>query len=101
MEATFFTGDTVKLEVEFRDYPNGAEDGVLINPSDVLMNIYNEDRIKITEAVPVHDSLGKYSKEYTLPTTEGTIFVEWVGTVNSKPEVKRDKIKLKFYNKNL
>lgn len=95
---TYFSGDTVRFSSEFRDYPEDPElEGDLIDPSTVTVIVYDSDSNSIATGSGSNVSLGVFSFEYTVPTDSGTYYIEWKGMVNSKPEIKRMKFKVKFW----
>lgn len=95
---TYFSGDTVRFDAEFRDYPEDEElEGDLIDPDPIDVTVYDAEETVIATGEPEHDSLGMFSFEYTVPLTPGTYFIEFKGIVNSKPEIKRHKFKVKFW----
>lgn len=94
----YFSGDTVRFSAEFRDYPDvPEEEGDLINPSTVTVTVYDADMSSIATGTGDSVSTGIFSFDYTVPSEPGTYFIEWKGMVNSKPEVKREKFKVKFW----
>ena len=97
----YTAGDTVRFSVEFRDYPNDPEGdpttGPLLDPDEVSVLFYNSDLVAITElAAGINETSGIYHYDYTMPDEPGTYYVEWTGLVNSYPEIKREKFKVKF-----
>lgn len=98
---TYFSGDTVRFFVVFRDYPDDPQadpsTGALIDPAEVTVKVFDAEETPVFTGTGVVDSVGTYTIDYTMPNEPGTYFIEWKGLINSKPEVKRDKFKVKFY----
>jgi uncharacterized protein YfaS (alpha-2-macroglobulin family) len=96
----YFSGDTVRFTAEFRDYPEPETPGDLIDPDPVTVRVLDAEGTSIHTGTPSNDSLGIFSYEYTVPNDPGTYYIEFKGIVNSKPEVKRYKFKVKFWVSN-
>jgi len=98
---TYFTGDTATFEATFRDLPEDPEadpeTGALIDPSAVTITIYDADLVPIETGSGDNQSTGVYAYDYTMSDEPGIYYIEWKGIVNGKPEIKRDKFKVKFY----
>lgn len=99
--SSYFTGDTARFSATFRDYPEeeGADPstGALLDPASVTVTIFDAESTPIHTGSGVNDSPGVYTFDYTMPNEAGTYYIEWKGMVNSKPEIKRDKFKVKFW----
>jgi hypothetical protein len=97
----YFSGDTVRFSATFRDYPDDPEDppetGTLLDPATVEVTIFDGDYLPIHEGPGVNDSQGVYQFDYTMPSEPGLYYIEWKGTVNSKPEIKRDRFYVGFW----
>jgi uncharacterized protein YfaS (alpha-2-macroglobulin family) len=97
---TYYTGDTVRFSATFRDYPDDPEaepeTGDLLDPSAVTVSIYDADFVVIQTGTGNNESTGVYTYDFTMPDTPGPYYIEWKGIVNTKPEIKRDKFKVKF-----
>lgn len=97
---SYYSGDTVRFSATFRDYPDDPEadpeTGDLLDPSTVTVSIYDADFIVINDGVGDNESQGVYTYDFTMPDTPGAYYIEWKGMVNDKPEIKRDKFKVKF-----
>lgn len=82
-------GDTVRLKVTFQDY-----DGVLIDPTDIKLTIYDQSTKKII-AGPFditddnRSGSGTYFYDYTLPIGLTALVYEYIGNYNGKPIVGR------------
>jgi hypothetical protein len=87
-------GDTVRLKCHFK-----AFDGQLIDPTDVKLTIYKSDETVI-EQIHLDDTnkenVGVYFYDYT-PASELDEFIfEFAGSVNNKPILSREKVKIQF-----
>ena len=87
-------GDTVRLKVNFKDFTGKA-----VNPVDVKLTIYNESQLQIEQFLldDAHkESVGVFFYDY-VPDNELNEFIfEFVGSVNNKPILARDSVKIKF-----
>ncbi len=88
-------GDTVRLEVQFKTF-----DGSIIDPSDVKLNIYNEDNVAIESITMTAETnkvgIGNYIHDYTLPYGNDFITYEFFGKYEGKPVVARKRIDVEF-----
>lgn len=99
MTTTFFSGDTVRIKVTFKDSLN-----VLTDPDDneAFFQSYNSDNVEeifIESVAATRSSQGIYYYDYTLPDTEEEsikIIVEMRGLFATKPQLERSSIKVKF-----
>ncbi|MGM7635499.1 hypothetical protein [Bacillus sp. Hm123] len=89
-----FKGDTVRLKVHFKNALSQS-----IDPEDVKLTIYKNDHTKIEEFIlddTNKEKLGVYFYDY-VPAYELNEFIfEFVGSVNNKPILVRDTVRLKF-----
>lgn len=88
-------GDTIRLEVLFRDF-----DGKAISPTNVTLSIYDEYNVAI-QSFPLSDddsvSEGRFFYDYTIPyDVNNFIIYEFYGIKNGKPFISRDKIHVDF-----
>lgn len=95
------TSDTIKLRASFRDYAVPPALGSLIDPDTLEVNTYDANEVLLVH-VPdgsgdiVRESVGKFTYEWVLPTADGTYYIEFHGTVASKPIIRRKKVKIKW-----
>ncbi|EHL78975.1 hypothetical protein [Bacillus smithii] len=87
-------GDTVRLKCHFKTF-----DGQLIDPTDVKLTIYKSDKTVI-EQIQLDDTnkenVGVFYYDYT-PASELDEFIfEFAGSVNNKPILQREKVKIQF-----
>jgi len=88
-------GDTVRLFCVFKTF-----EGVLIDPSSISLKIYDNAQ-NVIETIPVgienKESTGKYYYDYTPASELNEVFYfEFAGSVNNKPILVRDSVKVKF-----
>lgn len=85
-----FSGDTIRLIVEFRDF-----NGLVINPTNVTLTIYDIDEETIVETIT--DVLIDGSKFYYDYVSLNKDFIfEFKGEYNSKPILARQLKKVNF-----
>lgn len=95
--ADYEVGDTIRVRAEFRDWAPEGTEGDLLAPSSVEVNLYNSDESVLQSGLSaVNEALGVYYYDWTLPTEAGSYFIEFIGTVNGKPQLSRLKIKAKW-----
>lgn len=89
-----YSGDTIRLKVHFKTF-----DGVLIDPSNITLTIYDKDEQQI-EQFQLTDSdkekVGVYFYDYVLPANQEIIIFEFAGVYNNKPILIRDEVKISF-----
>lgn len=88
-------GDTVRLEVKFLDF-----NGISVDPTDVFLNIYNEDNVAI-QSIPLDGDnrvgIGEYYYDYVIPyNVNEFIIYEFSGIHKNRPILARDKIHVEF-----
>lgn len=88
-------GDTIRLEVKFMDF-----NGVLVEPDEVTINIYDGDNVAI-QSIPLtsenREGIGRYYYDYVIPyTVNGFIIYEFTGMHRNRPILARDKIHVDF-----
>lgn len=103
--STYFTGDTIRVKVTFRDWAPSPTVGPVIDPDAVSVRVYDSGLVELFE-VPdgdskiVNVSTGVYYYDWVLPTTDGTYFIEFRGDYNDptglEPCIVRKQIKTKF-----
>lgn len=96
-----FTGDTIQPQVTFRDWAPVGTSGPVVDPTSVAFNVYDSNTTLILavasgDATIIKEAPGIYHRDWTVPNTEGTYFIEFVGTLTSEPTVIRSKIVAKF-----
>ena len=94
--ANYFTGDTIRPQVTFRDWAPEGELGNLVNPTSVTVTLYNADQQVIGTGVGTNDSIGVYHYDWVLPDEPGKYFIEFKGMLNSEPTVIRQDYHVKF-----
>lgn len=90
----YFSGDTVKLECEFKDY-----DGLEMHPDLVKLKIYDRKYNLIEEItnLPYDSENGVYFHYYTLPDgSSNTIIYEWYAEEGGMPTLIRQRMKYSF-----
>ncbi|MED0665304.1 hypothetical protein P4T04_03135 [Bacillus badius] len=89
-----YKGDTCRLKVHFKSLS-----GRLVDPDNVKLTIYKPDQTKIEEFLldDTHkENVGVFFYDYT-PASELNEFIfEFAGSVNNKPILVRDSVKIKF-----
>lgn len=89
--------DTIRVRAIFRDWAPEGEEGILLSPTSVTVNIYDGEQAPIQQNLSaLNDSTGSYYYDWTLPDEPGTYYIEFIGDVNGKPQVAREKIKTKW-----
>lgn len=88
-------GDTVRLEVKFMDY-----DGFSVEPTDVLLNIYDDSNVAIQSIPLTNDNrtnVGEYNYDYAIPYgVNDFIIYEFAGNHKGRPILAREKIHVDF-----
>jgi len=78
-------GNTVRLKAEFRDY-----DGKPVDPQNVKVIVYNQNKIPIFTEDAVRESEGVYYYDYTITFDEGSpIAFEFNGSLDGHPVLGR------------
>ncbi len=92
--ASYYTGDTVRVQGTFRDLANALTDA---DGLAVTFKVYNADsRALLTSGNAFRSSIGVYYYDYTFPDTEQAYIFELSGQFGAKPQLKRMKVKAKF-----
>lgn len=88
-------GDTVRLEVEFRDFK-----GVMVEPSDVALAIYDDSNVALQSIQLTSENrtdTGCYYYDYTIPyTVSDYITYEFSGVHRDRTILARDKVHVDF-----
>ena len=88
-------GDTIKLDVEFKNFA-----GVYADPTSITLKLYDENQIQIGAIVSITAtykiSTGIYEYPYTVPGGYSNITYEYSGILESVPITKRATIYPKF-----
>lgn len=89
----YFSGDTIKLECEFKEY-----DGVEMHPDLVKLRIYDRKYNLIEEIIniPFDSEKGVYFHYYTLPSDDNVIIYEWYAEEGGMPTLIRKKVNFSF-----
>ena len=89
---TIYKGDTVRLQCHFKTF-----EGESVNPENVTLTIYDSTENQIEQFTDTNNPmLGVFFYDYS-PASELNEFIfEFAGSVNNKPILSRDKVKLKF-----
>ena len=101
MTTAYPSGDTIKVRATFRDYAVAPAVGSVVDPDTVEINIYDGDEV-LLENIPdgdpaiVRESAGVYSYDWILPEIDGNYYIEFYGVTDSKPAIRRHKIKTKW-----
>lgn len=89
-----YGGDTVRLQVKFRDFNDFA-----VNPTDIKLTTYDINKNQIDQ-ISINDTnkvdVGVYFYDYVLPEDETEIVFEFKGTHNEKPILTRGNIPIKI-----
>lgn len=102
---TYFTGDTIRVKVTFRDWAVPPAVGAATDPDEVSVTIYTSDlatlaTIENGNARIVNEAVGVYYYDWVLPQTDGTYFIEFKGTYSDagtqEPCIIRKAVKAKF-----
>lgn len=101
----YFTSDTIRVKVVFRDFALAPAVGAVVDPDTVAVNLYNADE-SILEAIAsgnsriVKTAVGNYYFDWVLPSTAGTYYIEFKGVYNDptqlEPCITRKKVQVKF-----
>ncbi|USK86162.1 hypothetical protein [Peribacillus asahii] len=88
------SGDSIRLKVNFKDFAGKA-----VNPVSLTLTIYDTNQMQI-EQFTLDDAnkldVGVYFYDY-VPASELNEFIfEFAGSVNNKPILARDTVKVKF-----
>ncbi|MBS3679948.1 hypothetical protein KGF86_06965 [Ornithinibacillus massiliensis] len=88
------SGDTVRLQVQFKTFTGQA-----IDPTDITLSIYDSTKQQI-EQFKLDDTnkndVGVYYFDYVTPDDKQDIIFEFKGVHNNLPIVVRDSLKIKF-----
>lgn len=93
-------GNTLRIEIEFMDF-----DGQPVDPDNIVFKIYDLKYIELSSN-PLSDNnkvrnsngdflSGKYYIDYVFDKS-GTYYIEFLGYVDGKPTLKREKIAVVF-----
>lgn len=88
-------GDTVRLEVEFKDF-----DGNAVEPEGVSLNLYDDNEIAF-DTVNIPDEnrfgIGQYYFDYVVPYGRSDFIVyEFYGSHRGRPILARNKLPIEF-----
>lgn len=93
-------GNTLRIEIEFRDFDNNP-----VNPQDIVFKIYDLKYVELSsnhlsENNHVRDSNGdaipgKYYIDHVFDK-QGTFYIEFLGYIDGKPTLKREKVAVVF-----
>ncbi|NPV90097.1 MAG: hypothetical protein HPY50_04885 [Firmicutes bacterium] len=87
-----FTGDTVRLTAEFKDW-----NGELADPEVVTVKIYENQRNVIHTGTAIKSDIGKYYYDYELPTSgAGDLVYEFGGVLGGKTVLARAALEKRF-----
>lgn len=90
-------GDTIRIRGTFRDWAEEGQVGVIVDPTEVAVNIYNADRSVLqADLTAINEATGTYYYDWTLPDEPGTFYIEFTGLVAGKVQKTRHKIKTKW-----
>lgn len=87
----YFTGDTIRLKVNFNDFDDTAFD-----PEDVVLTIYDRNETVIStyqKSSLIHSSSGVYMYDYVTPTKPNEFIYEFIGYQGEKPMTRRGTFK--------
>jgi len=91
--AIYKTGDTIRVSASFYSFA-----GVLTDCATTpTIKLYAADKTTVSvTGVVTRESVGVYHADLTLPTAEGTYYVETAGVAESKPIIERQAINVRF-----
>ena len=80
---------TVRLRAEFKDFDN-----LPVTPENVVLKVYDGRKVQIGSDIPVSPiGEGIFEYDYVLEEpTYGAIYYEFIGTVDGKPILGREKL---------
>lgn len=87
-----YVGNTVRLRAEFRDF-----DGNLVEPDDVTVTVYDQNKDSLVSEPGVMEEPGKYYYDYVI--TRGNdmpVAFEFKGFIDGKPILGRQLISLQW-----
>ena len=96
MASEFFTGDTIRIRVTFKDNLNQLADA---DSNEVYLKVYDGDDpdTVITDSTQAaRQSAGIYYYDYTMPDTPMKLILEMKGLFGTHPQLERTRIKVKF-----
>lgn len=84
--AIYFSGDTVRLICEFKDW-----DGKPADPKIVKVRVYSNSYELVEELTDIiRKDIGKYYVNYVMPNTGGSkMYYEWYAEIDGYPSVVR------------
>ncbi|MEB2264150.1 hypothetical protein LAV77_04990 [Priestia megaterium] len=89
-----YGGDTVRLQVKFRDFND-----IAVNPTNIKLTTYDTNKNQIDQ-ININDTnkvdVGVYFYDYVLPVNKTEIIFEFKGTHNEKPILTRGNIPIKI-----
>jgi hypothetical protein len=89
----YLCGDTIRITASFNTF-SGVLADLTTGPT---AKLYDGDKITVlVTGTVVHDSTGVYHTDITLPTTEGTRYIEFAGVSETKPIVAREELNVRF-----
>ncbi|WP_010651181.1 hypothetical protein [Oceanobacillus massiliensis] len=89
-----YSGDTVRLKVNFQAFDNQA-----VNPVNVTLTIYDTTETQIEQFIlddTNKEDVGVYFYDYVTPNDKQEVVFEFRGVYNNKPTVVRDSLQIKF-----
>ncbi len=96
MANEFLTGDTVRIQVSFKDNLNALADP---DSNEAFFSVYDAEDTALTivdEVTATRSSQGVYYYDYTTPDDPTKLIVEMKGLFSALPQVERATIRVKF-----
>ncbi len=93
---TFDLGDTIQPVATFHDWAPVGTLGALIDPSSIVVTIYDSEQNPLGTLIYVRESLGVFHADWVLPVFAGTYFIEFKGVISGEPAINRASVKVKF-----
>lgn len=96
MASEFFTGDTIRIRVTFKDNLNQLADA---DDNEVFLTVYDAedtDTVITTSTLVTRQSAGIYYYDYTMPDTPMKLVLEMKGLFGTHPQLERTRAKVKF-----
>jgi hypothetical protein len=91
--AIYKTGDTIRVTAIFYTFAGVITDCATMP----TIKLYSADKVTVAVTGTVsRDDVGTYHADLTLPTAEGTYYVETAGVAESKPIIEREAINVRF-----
>jgi len=97
INGTFFTGDTIKITGEFRNFGE-----VLVDPTNIQLKVYDESYTIVDTVTLVNrESVGIFTVLYTIPALTTSVMhrpyvFEWYAEIEGNISIYRERINVGF-----